>query len=108
MADDITRPGTLKNVHDDDEGTGVYWFVDDNSGRYEQVFVPSITRKRAVELAGDFDRPGKQRLDAYRWVPEQVEGAQSLVESLCSGSCQKDLDCINNACRCLRGRCRRK
>jgi len=53
MTKDITRPETVKNVHDDDEGTGIYWFVD-TSSRYEQVFVPSITRARAIELAAAF------------------------------------------------------
>jgi hypothetical protein len=108
MAENITRPETIRNVHEDDEGTGIYWFVDDTSGQYEQVFVPRITGKRAEELATDFDRPGKQRLDAYRWVPDQVESAQSLVGKLCGGKCQKDLDCIDNACRCIKNRCRRK
>ena len=107
MADDITKPETVENVHDDDEGTGIYWFVD-SSGRNEQVFVPRITRKRAKELASDFEKPGKQTLDAYRWVPDQLESAQSLVAKPCGGKCKKDIDCVDNACRCIKGRCRRK
>jgi len=107
MGKDITRQDTLANVHDDDEGTGIYWFID-QKGEYEQVFVPRIKRQRAQELAVDFDRAGQQSLDAYRWVPEQVESAQTLMSKPCGGSCQTDLDCIDSACRCIRNRCRRK
>jgi hypothetical protein len=105
MAEDITRD--VRNAHDDDEGTGIYWFKD-SKGVYEQVFIPRITRKRANDLASDFETVGKQSLDAYRWVPDQVETAQSLVSKPCGGKCQSDLDCIDNACRCINKRCRRK
>lgn len=107
MVENITRPETVQNVKEDDEGTGIYWFIDP-SDRYEQVFVPRITRKRADELASDFNNAGKQSLDAYRWVPDHVEDAQSLVSKLCGGKCQRDIDCIDNACRCIKGQCRRK
>ena len=106
-AEDITRPETVQNVHDEDDGTGIYWFKDP-SGQYEQVFVPHVTRKRARELADDFGNPGKQHLDAYRWVTERVESAQSLVSKPCGGICASNLDCVDNACRCIGGRCRRK
>jgi hypothetical protein len=107
MAENITRPETVQNSHDDDEGTGIYWFVDP-SGRYEQVFVPRITSQRAEELASDFDNAGKQTLDAYRWVPDQVESAQTLMGKPCGGKCQQNIDCVDPACRCIRGQCRRK
>ena len=110
MANDITKPDTVQNVHEDDEGTGIYWFVDGN-GQYDQAFVPDITRQRAKELAEDFEQLGqvsKRKLDAYRWVPRQVESAQSLVGKQCGGKCNTDLDCVDNACRCIKGRCRRK
>lgn len=107
MGKDITKPKTLENVHDEDEGTGIYWFLDPN-GQYEQVFVPRIKRQRAHDLASDFDIAGKQKLDAYRWVPDQLEDARSLVSKACGGMCQNNLDCIDNACRCIQGRCRRK
>jgi hypothetical protein len=107
MAEDITRPETLQGIDEDEEGTGIYWFVD-RRGRFEQVFVPSITRRRGIELAEDFDVPGNQRLDAYRWVPNSVDDLVSLISSPCSGDCRRDLDCVNNACRCINGQCRRK
>jgi hypothetical protein len=64
-AEDITKPNTLVNVHENDEGTGIYWLVD-SSGQYEQVFVSRITKARARELADDFYKAGKQTLDAFR------------------------------------------
>lgn len=106
-ARDITNPIILDNVHEDDEGTGVYWFIDP-SGQYEQVFVPRIKLIRARELADDFSQAGKQKLDAYRWIPDRIEDAQSLVSRPCGGVCQSDIDCVDNACRCIKGRCRRK
>jgi hypothetical protein len=114
MAEDITRPETLQGIDEDAEGTGIYWFVD-RTGRFEQAFVPSITRRRAIELAEDFDvwarfipPPPRNRLDAYRWVPNSVDDLASLTSSRCSGDCRRDLDCVNNACRCINGQCRRK
>jgi hypothetical protein len=106
-AKDITKPESLVNVHEDDEGTGIYWFID-SGGQYEQVFVPRIRQTRARELADDFSGVSKQTLDAYRWVPDQVESAQSLVSRPCGGVCQSHIDCVDNACRCIKGRCRRK
>ncbi|MGJ5065221.1 hypothetical protein [Bradyrhizobium oligotrophicum] len=107
MTKDITKPDTVKNAHDDDEGTGIYWFKSPND-MFEQVFIPRITRQRAKELASDFDTAGKQTLDAYRWVPDYVESAQSLVSTPCGGKCKTDLECVDNACRCIEGRCKRK
>ena len=107
-AQDITNNDTLANVHEDDEGTGIYWFKDDNTGELEQVFVPRIKAKRAHELAEDFSLAGRQRLDAYRWVPDHIETAQSLVSKPCGGNCSSNIDCVDHACRCIRGRCRRK
>jgi hypothetical protein len=37
-----------------------------------------------------------------------VESAQSLVGKPCGGKCQRNIDCVDNACRCIRGRCQRK
>lgn len=105
---DITNRDTLANVHEDDEGTGIYWFRDDISGELEQVFVPRIKARRAQDLAEDFRIAGRQRLDAYRWVPDQIQNAQSLVSSSCGGRCQSNIDCLDNACRCIRKRCQRK
>ena len=64
-AEDITKPDTLVNIHENDEGTGIYWFVD-SSGRCEQGFVARIAKARARELADDFYKAGKQTLDAFR------------------------------------------
>jgi hypothetical protein len=104
---DISRPQTLDHLHDDDEGTGIYWFID-SQGKREQIFVPAIKRDRAKELAKDFAKAGKQKLDAYRWVPDQVEKADSLISRPSGGVCTKDIDCVDNACRCIDGRCQRK
>src|ERR1700749_2983950 len=89
MAEDITKPDTVVNWPPDDEGTGIYWFMGDDE-RYEQVFVPRIRRERAAELATDFESPGRQKLDAWRWVPVQVEGVESLVGRACGGKCERD------------------
>lgn len=107
MAENITRTDTLGGVDVDAKGTGIYWFVDP-SGEYEQIFVPQITQERLEELAKDFERAGKQKLDTYRWVPETLENAGALVMQSCGGSCKGDLDCIDSACRCIKGQCRRK
>jgi hypothetical protein len=107
MAEDITRKETLEGIAADEEGTGIYWFVDP-SAVYEQIFVPRITQTRFNELAKDFANPGKQKLDAYRWVPERFGGAASLTLQSCGGSCQGNLDCIDSACLCIKGECRRK
>ena len=107
MATDLTRPDSADSVEASQEGTAIYWFVTPD-GRYEQVFVPRVIRDRAQDLARDFDQAGRQKLDAYRWVADSVESAASLVSRPCGGSCQRDLDCIDNACRCIRGQCRRK
>lgn len=107
MVENITRKETLDGVGANDQGTGIYWFVDP-SGEYEQIFVPQITRERSDELAKDFDSPGKQKLDAYRWVPEKLGNAGVLIMQSCSGSCQKNVDCIDSACKCIRGQCSRK
>jgi hypothetical protein len=107
MAEDITKPDTVQNHHEDDAGTGIYWFIGQDE-RYEQVFIPRIKRRRAVELATDFDSPGRQKLEAYRWVPVYVETPESLVGRACGGKCERDIDCVDNSCHCIRGRCRRK
>jgi hypothetical protein len=107
VAKDITKSESVQNAHENDEGTGIYWFIDD-SQQYEQIFVPRITRARAKQLAKDFNVAGRQKLDAYRWVPDQIESAQSLVSKSCGGTCQSDIDCVDNSCRCIGGQCRRK
>ena len=107
MAEDITRTDTLEGVAVDELGTGVYWFIDP-AGEYEQVFIPQITRERANDLATDFDNPGKQKLDAYRWVPEKLRNAGILIMQSCGGTCQSNIDCTDSACRCIRGQCSRK
>lgn len=107
MGENITRKDTLDGVAADEQGTGIYWFVDP-SGVYEQIFVPSITQERFDELAKDFANPGKQKLDAYRWVPDRLADAGMLAMQSCSGSCLGNVDCIDNACRCIKGQCRRK
>ncbi len=107
MAENITRKQTLDGITADEQGTGIYWFIDPN-GVYEQILVPRITQERSEELAEDFANPGKQKLDAYRWVPERVDDAGVLAMQSCGGVCKDSLDCIDNACRCIRGNCRRK
>jgi hypothetical protein len=108
MAENITRKETLDGVTADEQGTGIYWFIDPK-GVHEQIFVPRITQGRFQELAEDLAAPGKQKLDAYRWVPDRANEAGVLVMQSCgSKTCNSNLDCIDNACRCIDGLCRRK
>ena len=104
---DLTRPDWIKNAHPNDGGTAIYWVLD-QSGNYEQLFAPNVTHARAVEMANQLSTMSAGSVDAYRWVPDQVEDASSLVKSVCGGRCTRDLDCVNNACRCIQGHCRRK
>jgi hypothetical protein len=105
MADDLTKGDVLERARDEDEGTGIYWFIDQRTGQPQKMFIPRITHTRADELARDLDRPGRQVVDAYRWVPDYVERADSLVNTVCGGRCNSDLDCVNNACRCINNIC---
>lgn len=108
MAENITRTETFNDVKADELGTGIYWFVDP-SGVYEQIFVPRITQERFDELAKDFASPGKQKLHSYRWVPDSLEDAGVLAMQPCSSvSCRSNVDCVDNACICIKGKCSRK
>ena len=107
MATDITRPNSLIGLGSDDLGTGIYWFLDPRHN-YEQVFVPQITLAQSHVLADDFGYSKRQKLDAYRWVPEAANDAASLMAQKCGGKCTRDLECVDSACRCIRGECRRK
>lgn len=106
MAQDLTRAAVTAAAHPDDAGTGIYWFRDD-AGRYEQAFVPDLTLARARTLAANLATADGRELDAYRWVPNQVASAQSLIAAECGGRCSSDNNCVDAACRCLEGRCRR-
>jgi hypothetical protein len=110
MADDITKPDQVRGLGRSTQGTGIYWFID-RTGRLRKMFAPRITRDEAGEIAVDLDRlvsgvPGRQGVDAYRWVPERVERADSLISTNCAGGrCRSDLDCFDNACHCHNGSC---
>lgn len=104
---DLTRPDWINSTHPNDEGTAIYWLLDQN-GNYEQLFLPGVTRVRAEEIANQLNTMNNWTPDAYRWVPNQVEDISSLVRTQCGGRCNSDIDCVNNACRCTQNRCRRK
>jgi len=104
---DLTHADWAANAHPNDEGTAIYWLVDPD-GNFEQMFVPSVTLSRARDLATQLMTMQNWKLDAFRWVPDHVENVTSLVRRRCGGRCQGDLDCVNNSCRCIHGRCRRK
>lgn len=110
MAQDLTRKDSLEFVGPNKFGTGIYWFVEEHHGprQFEQVFIPQITLLRSRLLAEDFSTLGRQRLDAYRWVSDKVQAIESLVTSSCAGNCHDDVDCVDNACRCIDRECRRK
>ena len=88
MAQDLTKD-EAQRAQADEEGTGIDWFIDP-TGRPQKMFIPGITRARARELATDFERPGKQELDAYRWVPDYIR-ADFLVTTECGGRCDSDV-----------------
>ena len=35
---DLTRPQVITDAHPDDEGTGIYWLIDEN-GKQEQILL---------------------------------------------------------------------
>ncbi|MCQ1839096.1 hypothetical protein [Neorhizobium galegae] len=102
---DITKSDSVENAHEDDRGTGIYWFTVPSGGE-EQIFVPDITRAKANEIARHVDALGGAQ--AYRWVPENTMDAAQLIQSKCGGRCQTNVECVNPACRCYNGRCQRK
>lgn len=103
-ATDLTR--SEHQSHPQDRGTGIYWLIN-ASGETEQIFSPNVTRDQSSGLAGTLGGSG-WTVDAYRWVPEHVQDAASLIGQPCGGTCTSDLGCVNNACRCIQGRCSRK
>ena len=105
---DLTDYETLGSTGNQDLGTGIYWFVTEER-RYEQVFVPDLTLESFHGLATSFGIMSLYRLDAYRWVPQWRNSADALIMQTCGGkACTSDLDCVDSACRCIEGRCRRK
>jgi hypothetical protein len=106
MADDVTKPEHLRGIEPSTRGTGIYWFIN-TAGNVEKFFVPRINREQAGAIAADLARPGGARtLDAYRWVPERVESADSLIATMCQPArCSSDTDCTDNACHCTQGFC---
>jgi hypothetical protein len=63
-AENITRSVTLENVHEDDEGTGIYWFTD-SSGQYEQAAKKTprgCKRDRARVVGGQDHQVNRRRL----------------------------------------------
>lgn len=107
MGADLTSQADLDKTHQDDEGTGIYWFKSQDD-KIEQIFIPRINKRRFDELVEDFKQAGKQSLDAYRWVPERVAAPEVLVARRAGGKCKNDLDCIDSSCRCINGRCLQK
>ena len=107
MASDLTNQDDLNGAHEDDDGTGIYWFKSPD-GRVEQIFVPRIKKSRFDELVDDLKSAGKQTLDAYRWVPERTATPEILVARRGGGKCKSDVDCVDSSCRCIKGRCLQK
>ena len=54
MSKDTTNPEILKNVHENDEGTGIYWLVDGNL-RYEQILLHRVIEW--VDFSPIFESP---------------------------------------------------
>jgi hypothetical protein len=82
---DITKPEQVRDLSSHEEGTGIYWFVEE--GRVEKLFAPRVTRERARQIAADLARPGStQLLDAFRWIPDRIEGADKLISTKCAGA----------------------
>jgi hypothetical protein len=106
MANDITNSDHVRGLDPSAKGTGIYWFIDPQGG-VQKMFTPRVTRELAGLIADDLDRPGgRQELDAYRWVPDRVEGADSLINTLCAGArCRSDTDCRDTACHCINNMC---
>src|SRR5213083_3072948 len=92
---DLTDPDARSKAHPDDEGTAIFWLIDQNN-TYEQLFAPGVTRARAEEIANELNTMNPWQLDAYRWVPDYVADASSLVAARCGGRCNSDLECVNN------------
>lgn len=88
-------------------GTAIYWLKDEE-GNYEQMFVPQVIYGRCKAIGEELNTMSHWSLDSFRWVPESVEEALSLVKAQCGGPCTDDLDCVNNSCKCIDGFCRRK
>jgi hypothetical protein len=100
---DVTK-SDAESFPSDAEGTGIYWFI--NARGLRKVFVPRVTREETADLARNFDRPGPQVLDSFRWGPDAVERADSLVMTICSGAqCTSDIHCRDNACHCIANIC---
>jgi hypothetical protein len=103
MADNITKPQHLRGPSA--QGTGIYW-LNASTGHVLKLFVPRITSEQAGQIATDLERPGgTQGLDAYRWVPDDVETADSLISTLSGARCRSDIDCRDNACKCINNIC---
>lgn len=95
--------------HPNDLGTEIIWIKNSSSGKYEQLFVPRITRSAGDAVArGLGGTTNDWGTDAYRWVPETIATPQNLMGSSCGGKCIEDDDCVDWACRCIEGQCRRK
>jgi hypothetical protein len=91
----------------DSAGTAILWLQDD-SGTYEQLFVPDIDYARCLKLADALATMTAWSLHSYRWVPQEIETLEVLLAGDCGGVCKDDLDCKILSCNCFEGRCRRK
>ena len=116
----LTKPEWTTHAHDDERlGTAILWLID-QSGTYEQLFIPSVSYQRTgmiVAALGTGPMIARQdlvgsnfqlRFDAVRWVPNDIMNVSRLLESSCGGRCSGDIECVDPACRCIGGQCRRK
>jgi N-methylhydantoinase A/oxoprolinase/acetone carboxylase beta subunit len=50
--------------------------------------------------------PDRAVLDAYRWVPDRLERADSLINTISARAhCHSDLDCRDTCCHCINNVC---
>jgi hypothetical protein len=116
----LTKPEWITHAEDDERlGMAIIWLID-QSGSYEQLFIPSVSYRRTgmiVAALGTDPMTAREdlvggnfqlRFDAVRWIPNDVMNVSRLLESSCGGRCDADIECVDPACRCIGGKCRRK
>ncbi len=88
-------------------GTAIFWLID-QVGDGEQLFVPDVDYTRCRLLAGALATMKYWSVESFRWVPVNVDDVATLINAQCGGPCTDDSDCINISCVCKEGTCRRK
>src|SRR6266850_6001566 len=91
---DLTKAEWMRSKNS--PGTAIYWLRDEQ-GNYEQMFLPDVIYGRCKDFGEALNTMSNWSLDSFRWVPDSVEKAISLVKAQCGGQCTDDLDCVNNS-----------